>query len=450
MAKQTISSGENGVQYDGKLNSNFNELYPISDALVLRHSRVFNILDYGAVGNNSTDNTTAIQNCINAAAISGGTVYIPSGIYKTHTITIGPRDAGFFFSINILGDGMSSVLKSISAETLINYTDYPTYQRKFSNFVIDNDGVGTVGLCLDSCSYFTLEEILFKNFPGIALKFIGALIGSVNSCRWQSWSVYADAICVNTEPKMNGESVLYANHLVEFKNCVFNSGKKWAINSNSGEMMKFDHCDFEWNGTNLDLTTGIINYTCIDNGPWDYSSAQGLCLDTCWFENNSGSIVINDVGSSGRKLRSTIRFCNFYSNTSTYYNVIIIGILGLNYLLLDGNNFSDYKGLSADGANCKVIGIHNNINPATLSLTNGATFKQIINLTGDLTPYQYTGALTDNTPTAAEINSVTGLTPATAGAGFQCTIKDSNGSGLLYKIESDGTSWGYTKLTAAV
>ena len=41
-------------------------------------------------------------------------------------------------------------------------------------------------------------------------------------------------------------------------------------------------------------------------------------------------------------------------------------------------------------------------------------------------------------------------TPATAGAGWQCTINDSDGSGLLYKIESDGTSWFYLVMTAAL
>ena len=60
------------------------------------------------------------------------------------------------------------------------------------------------------------------------------------------------------------------------------------------------------------------------------------------------------------------------------------------------------------------------------------------------------GSLTDGLPTAAEINTVTGLTPATATAGYQVTIKDSDGTGLLYKIESDGTDWYYTAMTKAL
>lgn len=63
---------------------------------------------------------------------------------------------------------------------------------------------------------------------------------------------------------------------------------------------------------------------------------------------------------------------------------------------------------------------------------------------------QISAALTDNTPTDTEIDTATGLTPATATAGFHCTIKDSNGTGLLYRIESDGTDWFYTVMTKAV
>lgn len=44
----------------------------------------FNVKAFGATGNNSTDDTTAIQNCINACnTAGGGTVYFPASTYKT-------------------------------------------------------------------------------------------------------------------------------------------------------------------------------------------------------------------------------------------------------------------------------------------------------------------------------------------------------------------------------
>lgn len=71
-------------------------------------------------------------------------------------------------------------------------------------------------------------------------------------------------------------------------------------------------------------------------------------------------------------------------------------------------------------------------------------------LIGAIKQTQLTGALTDGAPTAAEINTITSLTPSTAGAGYAVTIADSDGSGLLYRIESDGTSWQYLVMTKAL
>lgn len=60
----------------------------------------FNVKSYGAVGNGSTDDTSAIQAAINAAVSNGGgTVYLPIGVYKiTSTLTI-------ISSISIRGEG---------------------------------------------------------------------------------------------------------------------------------------------------------------------------------------------------------------------------------------------------------------------------------------------------------------------------------------------------------
>lgn len=65
---------------------------------------VFNVKDYGAVGNGSTDDTTALQDTFDAAeSAGGGIVYIPTGTYLTDSLEI-PSN------ITIQGDGPSSLL----------------------------------------------------------------------------------------------------------------------------------------------------------------------------------------------------------------------------------------------------------------------------------------------------------------------------------------------------
>ena len=66
---------------------------------------VISILQYGAVGNGTTDNTAAIQDALNYAAANGDAVYIPAGTYD-YSGTI--ADNG----VTIYGAGASSVLQA--------------------------------------------------------------------------------------------------------------------------------------------------------------------------------------------------------------------------------------------------------------------------------------------------------------------------------------------------
>jgi hypothetical protein len=69
-----IEGGMTPAQYYTGTNTNFKKSY--------LGANWFNVEDYGAVHNNSTDDTAAIQDAINAChAAGGGTVYFPCGIY---------------------------------------------------------------------------------------------------------------------------------------------------------------------------------------------------------------------------------------------------------------------------------------------------------------------------------------------------------------------------------
>ncbi|MBT7863217.1 MAG: hypothetical protein HN712_23075 [Gemmatimonadetes bacterium] len=68
-------------------------------------SRTFNVLDFGAVGDDDTDNTSAFSACVEAAIeAGGGRIYIPAGVYRGR-ITIPPFRAKSWLVIEIVGEG---------------------------------------------------------------------------------------------------------------------------------------------------------------------------------------------------------------------------------------------------------------------------------------------------------------------------------------------------------
>lgn len=60
---------------------------------------VFNILNYGAIGDGVTDCTKAVQNALNDAATCSGKVIVPPGRYKVGHLEM--KGQGSFSSWNI-------------------------------------------------------------------------------------------------------------------------------------------------------------------------------------------------------------------------------------------------------------------------------------------------------------------------------------------------------------
>lgn len=88
---------------------------PVSDML----GDYVSVKDFGAIGDDSSDDTATIQDAINALAGSGGTLFFPSGIYKTTSTLTVPNNVCF----EGMGKGASYIRAHFTSGDIVQVGD---------------------------------------------------------------------------------------------------------------------------------------------------------------------------------------------------------------------------------------------------------------------------------------------------------------------------------------
>ena len=121
--------------------------------------------DYGAAGNGSTDDTTAISNAIAAANSSGGIVYFPAGTYKISSALTSVTKAG----VKLLGAGRENTVLASSSATANVVTINATYTHvegmTFRPSVYQTDGYAIV---VNVASWAIIRDVIIEfHYNGI-------------------------------------------------------------------------------------------------------------------------------------------------------------------------------------------------------------------------------------------------------------------------------------------
>lgn len=301
---------------------------------------VYNVKYYGATGNGTTNDTTSIQAAIDAATTNGGSVYFPTGIYLCNTLTINTR-------VHLVGDGATSIIKSIAAEPLFNLINEPDDYRHYfriNGIYLDGNNVGSIGLNIKRIAMFVFHDLYIFRFTQYGIYGNGLMIGNFYNCSI-SYNVVGIKGILLSGPK-------FAPNLITFINCKLDYNTTWAIQWEYGWMLKFIGCNFEHNGTSGNVNTGAISY--LSTQAYNTHYGLGLSIDSSWFEVNYGTVV--KIASSGTDVNLLSDISNsifLLDEMETTINVVTN--LGANKVVIRSISIHNAAALKLDGAGSVVV-----------------------------------------------------------------------------------------------
>jgi hypothetical protein len=237
---------------------------------------VVNVKDYGAVGDGTTDDTTAVGAAYTAA--SGRPLFFPNGTYLVTALpALTDKD-------RLVGSGYSSIIKYAGSGTLLTLTS--KQDVSFRSLDIWISAAGGKAFDLSGCFQISFDDVRIR----------GAHDGSTGSTYYgQKGLILRDNTgntrihnCVFENLGEGIETSCIQNEMTNSKivNC-YNSIKGIGGTANAGFIAI--GCEFIGD-TDPDTVAAHVNIT---------GTANTWIFDGCWFEGSTTGLVVGVFGSGG-------------------------------------------------------------------------------------------------------------------------------------------------------
>lgn len=146
---------------------------------------VFNVLDYGAVGDSATDDTDAIQDAIDACSgAGGGVVYLPPGTFKHVGQLLLPnycalRGAGRTATTLKFDSGTAGGIVASDVAAGATWAEY----QSIADIAIRCDRAGDIAVDIaNNACRLDLRNLSIRSSSGIGLRFYGSYGALVTNC----------------------------------------------------------------------------------------------------------------------------------------------------------------------------------------------------------------------------------------------------------------------------
>lgn len=292
----------------------------------------FDVTAYGAAGDGTTVDTTAIQDTIDAAAVDGGVVWFPQGAYLTAGLTV-PTN------VSLLGAGRKATLVKSNANS-INLVTVEGAAMEGGDLVpeienaqwvadlsFDHNGhTGCVGIGYIGAAYFNVSRCEFRGFT-TGIDHYGSLQSVVFDCKFldNATGIKYSAQASGYYP---GGTIPPNRVLVSW--CSFYGNTSHGIDYTGGAQLLVEDSEFGLNGTEGDSSTSAVRFATDSlNG----ATAQGLVLRGCWMEGNEGKAAI-EIGSSTVAHLHSISDTDIPTNEATYA-ISVDGSSGTQTVVID-------------------------------------------------------------------------------------------------------------------
>ena len=212
-----------------------------------------NVKQYGAVGDGLTDDTNAIQQALECVKASGGTVYIPSGVYLINTPKFNTSDSGIASALHIYsntkllldqnakllcGDSITHLLYTHNENNATGYTGCENITIEGGIFDKGNvEDVNCTPVNVSHGNNILIENVRFINSKGVwhYLEINGSNNVKVINCKFiggaNNEDLQIDAALSGSGTLGSADGTVCAN--IEICGCYFNTSYHPAIGNHT-------------------------------------------------------------------------------------------------------------------------------------------------------------------------------------------------------------------------